>query len=318
MKSPVAALMAALLGSASAHAAVDPQKVPKGDSHIRTTLYDTRQPVRLVSKGLQPLHLVLEEGEIPKAVDGINVYFIHPTDDGKEPDRSLWSAIRWEVRRSKNVLALQPFGMMQPTLMFIRSEATNGQTRHYATILQTEDGNALEDADAYYEVDWTYKHVPTPDEIAAWQARHEGQLSSVAERKARVLLEQAMTAPQLVNRDYWKDPIEDEHRKCSDLFPQDMYDNGHDTTMIFPPHAVLPVIAVLNQDGKRADVTPQPETTQEGVRVVLPATYKELRLYRGGKVCGVQNHGWDKTGTMLGGGTGTISPDVVRTVRGAR
>lgn len=321
MKHPLAAILAVSLACASAHAAVFPQKNAKGDPRVRTVLYNTAQPINLASTGLEPLRLVFEQDEVPKSVSGMAVYFVHPDQNGAEPDRSNWPALRWEARRSANVLMLQPFGMMQPTVAFIHSVTADKLTRHYSVLLTTRDGNVLDPADpeAYFEVDWTYPHVATPDEIAAWRRRRDEQAAFGDERRARALVNEAKeAAAATVNRNYLKDPVEDEHRRCSELFPRDMYDDGHDTTMLFAPHALLPAVAVLNQDGKRADVTPFPETTPDGVKVVLPAVYKELRLYRGEKVCGVKNDGWDKDGTPRNGGTGTASPRVIRTVRGAR
>ena len=84
---------------------------------------------------------------------------------------------------------------------------------------------------------------------------------------------------------------------------------------MFAPHAVLPEIYVVNQDGKEAVATTVNDTMRGGLRVVIPSVQREMRLRRGGKVCALRNNAFDPIGRQPGGGDGTSSPAVVREVR---
>ena len=87
---------------------------------------------------------------------------------------------------------------------------------------------------------------------------------------------------------------------CPLLAPVYVFDDGNRTTLVFAPHAVLPEIYVINQDGKEAIATTINETTPTGLQVVLPTVQREMRLRRGGKVCALRNNAFDPIGTQPG------------------
>ena len=99
------------------------------------------------------------------------------------------------------------------------------------------------------------------------------------------------------------------------MAPLSVFDDGVRTTLLFAPHAVLPEIYVINQDGKEAVATTVNDTTSGGLRVMVPSVQREMRLRRGGKVCALRDNAFDPIGSEPGGGNGTVSPDVVRRVR---
>lgn len=290
--------VAALLAPLPALAVTDPTPGPC-DSRVRSTPYDPLQVVRLTSTGLSPLQVIFEAGEHPLTIAGPMV-FTKP-DDAKD----------WLARPSGNVLILQPLHSMAPSVLFVRTSTADGQERQYAFELHTRDGDltAPGDSGAYMSVRFAYKAVPTPAAIAAAVARREAVASAASARRVQFRLEQVQAATRNYNYDK-RDPA-----GCPLLAPQYVFDDGNRTTMVFAPHAVLPEIYAINQDGKEAVMTTINETTATGLQVVIPSVYSQMRLRRGGKVCALRNNAFDPVGTQPGGGTGTMSPDVVRQVR---
>jgi type IV secretion system protein VirB9 len=290
---------AALLAPLPALAVTEPMPGPK-DSRVRSTPYDPQQVVRLTSTGLSPLQVILEPGEKPVTIAGALV-FTDPKD-----------AKDWLARPSGNVLILQPLRQMEASVLFVRTVTADGQERHYAFELHTREGSVadLNDASAYMTVQFAYKAQPTPEQIAAAQARREAARVTAAERatKDRLAIAQ-LSAP----RNYRYDKRDPEG--CPLLAPAYVFDDGSRTTLIFAPHAVLPEIYMINQDGKEAVATTINDTTPTGLQVVLPTVQREMRLRRGGKVCALRNDAFDPVGAQPGGGSGTVSPDVVRQVR---
>lgn len=292
-------LAASLLAPLPALAVTDPVPGSK-DSRVRSTPYDAQQVVRLTSTGLSPLQVILENGEKPVTIAGALVI-----SDPKQ-------AKDWLARPSGNVLILQPLRQMEPSVLFLRTVTSDGQERHYSFELRTREGNVADTSDkaAYMTVQFAYKVQPSPEQVAAAAARREAARSAAAERATKVRLEQAQyMAPR--NYDYSKrDP-----EGCPLLAPVYVYNDGSRTTLVFAPHAVLPEIYTINQDGKEAVATTINDTTATGLQVVLPTVQREMRLRRGGKVCALRDNAFDPVGVQPGGGTGTVSPDVVRQVR---
>jgi len=302
-------LAATLLAPVPALAVIDPVPGPR-DSRVRSTPYDAQQVVRLTSTGLVPLQVVLEAGEKAVMIAGAMVQVIG--DDGKIPETRDWLA-----KRSGNVLVLQPLRQMEPSMLFVRSLAADGRERPYSFELRTRDGKITDasDHDAYMTVEFAYKHVPTPDEIAAWRARRDALVAARGDQAVQARFAQAQLG--FVNANYDKrDPV-----GCPLLAPVSINgqpaisDDGHRTTLTFAPHTVLPEVYVINQDNKKANTTTINETTADELRVIVPSVQRGLVLLRGGKVCAIRNNAFDTVGTQPGGGTGTISPDVVRQVR---
>src|SRR5579862_8446913 len=157
-----AALLATLFGSLPVLAVVDPAAGPK-DSRIRTTPYDPGQVVRLTSTGLSPLQVIFEDGEHPVTIAGALVF----TDPKEAKD--------WLARPSGNVLILQPLRAMEPSVLFVRTTTADGKERHYSFEMRTRDGSVADtaDPDAYMTVRLTYPAVPTPEAVAAAEARRE-------------------------------------------------------------------------------------------------------------------------------------------------
>lgn len=298
---PRTALLAILLLTpCAAQAVVDPAPGAK-DSRVRSVAYDQQQMFRLVSTGLVPLQLILETGERPLTVTGAMI----TSDPSKAQD--------WYAKNSGNVLILQPLHQMEPSILFVNSASADGRFRPYTIELHTREGNVADPADkaAYTTVSFRYlPPPPTPEAMAAWRARRDQLVVSRSEVAANARLASAQAAPHRNYAYEKRDP-----KGCPDLAPSYVFDDGNRTTLVFPPHAVLPQLYVVNSDGKEAVVTTINEATPNGLQVLMPSVSREMRLRRGGKVCAVRNNAFDPIGTEPGGGSGTVSPGVVRRVR---
>jgi type IV secretion system protein VirB9 len=202
---------------------------------------------------------------------------------------------------------------METSVLFVRTAAPDGRERYYAFELHTREGNVADPADraAYMTVAFRYAAPPpTPEAAAAWRARRDQAVAARAENAANARMASARaSAPRNFAYDK-RDPL-----GCPDLAPSYVFDDGNRTTLVFPPHAVLPQLYVVGSDGKEGIVTTINEATPNGLQVVVPSVHREMRLRRGGKVCAVRNNGFDPIGTEPGAGTGTVSADVVRRVR---
>ena len=292
-------IAATVLASNPVAAVTDPTPGAK-DSRMRATSYDPQQVVRLTSTGLSPVQIILEAGEKPVTIAGADVY-TDPKGSGG-----------WLARPSGNVLILQPQRQLETSVLFVRTGTADGRERHYAFELHTRDGNVadLTDTAAYMTVAFSYPPPPpSPEAIAAAQARRETARSSSNERAAQLRFTQAQLAARNYNYDR-RDP-----EGCPLMAPVYVYDDGHRTTLVFAPHATLPEIYTINQDGKEAVVTTVNDVTATGLEVMLPTVQREMRLRRGGKVCALRNNAFDPLGTQPGDGSGTVSPSVQRTVR---
>ena len=218
----------------------------------------------------------------------------------------------WFAKPSGNMLLLMPTKPIEMTMLFVRTVTADGKDRHYTFELRNRKSTAGETVDpsTYVSVQFTYKARPDPDAIAAAQARRRTEQEAVAQRVVvNTLSQAASTGP--FNTNYLKrDPV-----GCPVLAPVYAFDNGVRTSLVFAPNTTLPEIYVLNQDGKEAITTPIAAVSSMGLQIDIPGIFHEMRLRRGGKVCAIQNASYDPIGIQPGGGTGTISSDVVRAVR---
>lgn len=277
----------------------------QGDPRIRTTPYDPTRMLRAYSTDHVPLTFLFDAGEQVILEAGLLVY-----DDPAKAEK--FGPHVWYERHSLNVMILQPLGDVPVSTLFVQTRAADGSIRHYNYELHTRVGditdlsnpNAVKDT--YTEVDYVgYPHIPTPEETARAEARRD----AAAERRAHARLAQAVyAAPR--NRNYWKRGV-----GCAALAPTGISDDGVVTTLLFPPHAVLPIIRAFNQDNTETTLTTVDADTVDGTLVTLPQTYREIRLHRSHLICAEQNRGYQTAGRQPGGGTGTISPDVVREAR---
>jgi type IV secretion system protein VirB9 len=106
------------------------------------------------------------------------------------------------------------------------------------------------------------------------------------------------------NYDYWY---------CGDpsLKPLAAWDDGVQTTLVFGAHAELPALFALNEDGSESLVN---FNVQAG-RIVVERVARRLLVRRGKLVGCIVNRAFTGGGERLG--TGTIAPNVERSIRKA-
>lgn len=297
----LAALLAASLLAPSIASAVTDPTPGKEDSRIRSARYDPDQVIRLTSTGLSPVQVILEAGENQVTVAGTKVF----TNPKKATDSGVQSY--WVAAMSGNVLILQPNAMIEPTVLFLRTNTADGHERHYSFEVQTREGAIADpnDREAYMTVRMVYPIIPTPESEAQARAKRE-----VAEARS-------LDANFAVAEDSgWRNYAYDKRSPgCTYLAPVVVFDDGVRTTLMFTPGAVLPEVYVVNQDGKEAISTTVNNTTRAGLQVVVPSVQHEMRLRRGGQVCALRDNAYEMVGQEPGGGSGTVSANVTRTVR---
>lgn len=297
------------LAPLSAFAMADPTPGPR-DSRVRVVNYDPLQIVRVCSTGLTPVTIILEEGEYPGVIGGLMV------------SQKAETATDWYATGTGSMVTLQPLHPMKPSVLSIGGITPGKQLRPYQIELCTRDGDIADpnDREAYMTVQFRYKQQPAPVDpasLSAAQARREAARQAAEDREARVRLASASGAVAGRNEDYSKR----DDAGCPVLAPASfpgrpgIFDDGVRTTLRFQPHATIPAVLVLNQDGKEAVQTSITSDTTDGLEVTLPAVYHFIRLRRGGKVCELRNNAFDAVGRQPGGGTGTISPDVALQAR---
>jgi type IV secretory pathway VirB9-like protein len=102
------------------------------DSRIRTASYSSDNVIHITSTDLNPVQIVLQEGEEVASFSGLLVNTATKPEDMK--------AIHdWFVRFSGNSIILQPLKQEPTTLLFVDTKAPNGTMRHYRFQLDMRD-----------------------------------------------------------------------------------------------------------------------------------------------------------------------------------
>lgn len=304
----VLALLATTALASMAHAEVAPvpaldihDPIPgKLDPRMRTFPFNPAVPLRATATGGTPVRLVLEQGETPVSFAGPLV-----SQDSK-------TATDWFATSFANTLVLQPLKKDIPVSFMFVTTAINGEPRNYSVELHTREGNIADVKDplAYVQVQYTYQ--PTP-ELAAAKAQAALKASNAQLISTR-LTQARYSAPR--NRHY-----EMHGNGCAKFAPEKqlkrnwLSDDGHQTAALFYGHQATPTFMTTDDQGEPQLIAPTPISHRAGTLYILPSTYDTFEMRRGVLVCEVRNDRYDPTGTTLGGGTGTISPDVLLRVR---
>lgn len=222
-------------------------------------------------------------------------------------------------------ISFQPTGEMSPTLVRVMTLSADGKPRQHVFVLATRRSDgwpAKPDADAYAVVRVVYPKVPTSEEIAAWRARRDADRQRRDEQMTGARLEQDRFTVQ-TNKGYFASDGKRSPGTCaafglgpSAVAPRaEVSDDGATTAMFFPAGRPVPQIYGETLAGEKTALSPGVETVTGGTRVTLPATYKVLFLLLENRVCGLGNPGYGAGARQPGGGTGTVSPYVVRAPR---
>ncbi len=310
------ALLACTTLAAPALAMQEP--VPsKQDSRIRTATYSPSNVIHITSTDLNPVQIVLQDGEEVAAFAGLQVATASKPDEMK-------NVRDWFIRWSGNSIVLQPLRAEKQSLLFVDTKAPDGTMRHYRFQIDTRDDPPGNDPDEYEAVNMSYPSVIAAQKRAAWEAAapaREARAAALARKRAVADAEWRLREASLPyaggrNWRYEAQNINARDNSCSVIGPEHaagISDDRLQTRLLFAPHAALPVPYVLDQDGKESVVQHSQDETADGLVMTLHAVVSKVILRRGDRVCAFTNLAYDPVGHQPG--TGTVSADVIREVR---
>ena len=335
MRATALALLACTAFAAPAFAMQEPSP-SKQDTRIRTATYSPSNVVHLTSTDLQPLQVVLQDGEEVASFAGIGVQTATKPEDMK-------SVHDWFIRWSGNAIVLQPLRAEHPSMLFVDTKAPDGTMRHYRFQLDTrstaDDGTAAgsaastvafrvtaggEDPAAYDAVNMTYPEVVAAQRRAAWEAgaaEREKRAAEKEKKEADAAAEWRLHEARLPyatgrNWHYEAQNINASDNSCGVIGPEraaGISDDGIETRLLFAPDVALPAPYVLDQDGHESVVQHSQVETADGLVMTLHMVAPRVILRRGERICALTNLAYDPIGHNTG--TNTISADVVREVR---
>jgi type IV secretion system protein VirB9 len=297
---------------AATAAAMEEPAPSKQDSRIRSAAYTQTDVIHITSTSLNPVQIVLQDGEKIESFAGLLVGTISKPDEIK-------NIHDWLIRFSKNSIVLQPLKAEPPSMLFVDTLVPDQTMRHYRFQLDTRDGDpSPSDPDAYMAVNMIY-----PSVLAA-QRKALAEEAAIRQAKAEAIAEQQAAESRLIqapvasgrNWRYEAQNINAYDNSCMTIGPEriaGISDDGLQTMLLFAPHAALPVPYVLDQDGKESVVQHSQQEVPDGLVMTLHTVVPRLILRRGGRACAFTNMAYDPAGHSPG--TGTVSTAVVREVR---
>lgn len=195
-----------------------------------------------------------------------------------------------------NVLFLKAVRALEPQPVVVRAILPDGSARiHVFQVEAHEPGEGT----CFYKVQIDYPREDAAARAAAWR-RRQGE---VAERRAAEQL-RASSPTLALNKRYVG-------QGDASLLPTgEMWDDGQFTYARLPGHARIPGFWAINPDGKPALVS---DFNKVGDIVSLPRTASAWHLHDGDAVLYVWNLAHSPVGQDTG--TGTVSPEVERTVK---
>ncbi|MBS0984269.1 TrbG/VirB9 family P-type conjugative transfer protein [Gluconobacter cerinus] len=311
-KTLTSALVACSFLASPAFATQEP--VPsKADARIRTASYTTNDMIHITSTDLNPVQIVLQEGERVDAFAGKLV-------SSASKEGGTKGAHDWFLIASGNSVVLQPLQTEPRSYLFVNTVAPDGSARHYRFQLDTRKADDAAGSE-YEAVNMTYPEVIAAQRRAAWAAASAVRAKKAADEQARqemALAEWRLKqdrSPQAQGRNWKYDAqnIKEGDNSCEIIGPErnaGVSDDGVTTSLLFAPHTALPVPYILDQDGHESQVQHSQEDTKDGVLMTLHAVAPKIILRRGNRVCGFVNKAYDPIGHQPG--TGTVSTNVVR------
>lgn len=153
-----------------------------------------------------------------------------------------------------------------------------------------------------YVIRYTYAADDAAAKAASWRiaaAKKKQEQDEIALRQQQ----------ELAARNYAYVGIGD-----ASLSPGEIFDDGFTTQMHFPGNTSLPIILVVDRDGK--ETQPAGFTTEDNGIVKLHGVYSLIRLRDGDHVLCMINRRYTQTGDNPG--TGTIDPGITREVNSKR
>lgn len=214
-----------------------------------------------------------------------------------------------------NYLFLKPSAALVLQPIIVLTQLPDGSLRRYVFEIETvNDPSTADGADGvYYAVQFTYpaQEAAAAAAKAAAEAAQVAKLNAQSEAQADAqatndIMDSGRNNPYVGSRNY-KYVAQGDHS----LAPVSIWDNGYSTVLTFPGNTAIPSVFIINPDGKEATAT----YSVHGNTVEIDQTTREVRLRYGGTVLNIYNLGYNTVGNNPG--TGTVSPEVTRTISNA-
>lgn len=291
----VVALLATTALVRPAHAVEDP-RAGRWDARVRTVAYNPMNPVRLVGSTFTSTQVIFAVGETVTHV-------------------AIGDSEAWLAQPTGNLLFIKPIEVRAPTNMQVVTSRPDGNIRSYqfelvARAAPSPTGSQVASLGGTvpaaagpvtpFAIQFTY-----PEDVrqAAIEQR-DRSIAGATERDAQSRLAvDFLSGPR-----NWRYAAQGSHA----IEPAEVSDNGRLTAFRFPGNMTVPTIYTVALDGQETIVP----YNMRGDRAVVSTTAKEFRLRYGGEVLRVFNLAFDPVGSNPG--TGTTTPEVVRSVREVR
>ena len=272
------------------------EQLGRWDARVRTVPYSAMNVVRVQARALISTQITFSADETITA-----------------GAVAIGDAEAWTVAPMGNMLFIKPIEVRQATNMQVVTQRKDGTFRSYQFELIARPAASIAPGQVA-SLDGT---VPLPDVQTPFAIQfvypEDAREAAIAKRAAAAAVQSEKLAETRLSVDYFYGPRNWRYAAQGSIAiePAEVSDNGRLTAMRFPGSAALPTIYTVAADGQETIV---PYTLRADVAVVS-TTAKEFRLRLGGEVTRIFNLGYDPRG--MNPGTGTTSPEIVRSVRGA-
>lgn len=290
--------LAFLVGAAvvsPAHAAQEP-RAGRFDARVRTVPYNPMNPVRLVGSTFTSTQIIFAVGETVTHV-------------------AIGDSEAWLPQPTGNLLFIKPVEVRAPTNMQVVTARPDGTTRSYQFELIARAANAASSAQVA-SLDGTVPLATGPATPFAVQFVYpeDARQAAIARRHQAAATADERVAQARLDVDFYYGPRNWRYaaQGSQAIEPAEVSDNGRLTAMRFPGNSTVPTIYAVAPDGQETIVS----HTMRGDLVIVSTTAPEFRLRYGGEILRVFNLAYDPIGQNPG--TGTTTPEVVRSVRQAR
>jgi len=283
-KTPVIAMLLALLAFATpAHALDTPTPAP-ADARVRFVNYRPYDVTKVVGTLFSSLQLEFApDEEIANVVVG--------------------NTVAWEVAPAGNILFLKPREQHPLTNLQVVTTRRDGSRRSYQLELTIRAGSVDRASGTYFLVKYRY---PEDEAIARRQKQAADAAARAADNEASFV-----ESTFEMYEDYGPRNWHYSAQGARAIEPSSVYDNGKTTTFTFKGVAEIPAIYLVNTDGSESLV---PKSV-EGSLVRVHALGRKFVLRRGKDVLCVFNDAFMASG--IEPGTSTVSPSIARVVKGS-
>lgn len=210
----------------------------------------------------------------------------------------------WKIVDRGNHLFIKPQAEKADTNVTV---ITDKRSYQFALIVQPralKDSTAWTDPNLIYSLSFRYPEEEAARAAAA--AKKEALQSRQAEIKDKLKDAAAATKP-IQNMDYWV-------VGSREVSPTAARDDGRFIYLTFTNNRDMPAVYSVDEDGNEALIN---TNVIDGNTIVVQRLVRQLMLRKGDAVASVVNKSFDMDGG-LDNTTGTVAPDVVRVIKGAK